>query len=491
MRIGMISLIHESNAFIQTPTTLKMFQREGLLSGKEMYELGSSERGEVKGFIDGLEAAGFEPVPIFFARTPPSGAIAGPTCEQLMETMFDNLKRAGELDGVLANPHGANMGTGDEYRDLDGHWLTRVRTTVGRDVPIICVVDPHCNLSSRMVDACNATIAYRTNPHLDQMQRGLEGADLMIRTLRREVTPVQAASFPPLAINIEKQRTDAEPCRSMYQLAGELAGQPGVLSTSVVLGYPYSDVEEMGTSFITVTDNDPDLARQHSNRLAEYLMNHRQDFAGDFIGVAEAVDLALQENGPVCLLDMGDNIGGGSTADGTFIAHELLQRGNIRGIVRLYDPESMQQAERAGIGAKTKLRMGGKIDDQHGSPLETEVSVKSLHDGRFTESEIRHGGRTRYDMGQTAIVETDTGLTISLTSKSCVPVSIGVMTSCGLKPEDFQIIVAKGVHSPVPAFEPVCVKLVRVNTPGSTTADVNSFNYQHRRRPLYPFEEIQ
>ena len=491
MRIGIISLIHESNAFIRKPTTLEMFEQGQLLSGREMYRHCSGELGEVKGFIDGLEAAGAEPVPIFFARTPPSGPITEGTCEALMEMLFEKLEQAGELDGILANPHGANMGVGEEYRDLDGHWLKRLRATVGPSLPILCVIDPHCNLSPRMVEACNATVAYRTNPHLDQMERGLEAARMMAETLQGEIHPVQAAAFPPVSINIERQRTDSEPCLSLYRLAARLREEPGVLSNSIVLGYPYSDFEEMGSAVIAVTDNDPDLARRQADRLAEYLVARRHDFVGDLIGVEQAVDQALQHEGPVCLLDMGDNIGGGSTADGTFLAHELHRRGDILGYVCLYDPDSVKEAERAGASTVTRLEMGGKVDDQHGPALEAEVRVKSFHTGRFREAEIRHGGHTEFDMGRSAIVETSSGLTICLTSKSCGPTSLGLLTSCGVKPQDFQIIVAKGVHSPVPAFEPVCTRLIRVNTPGSTTADMVTLNYQYRRKPLFPFEEIE
>ena len=94
-------------------------------------------------------------------------------------------------------------------------------------------------------------------------------------------------------------------------------------------------------------------------------------------------------------------------------------------------------------------------------------------------------------MGATAVVETDTGLTISLTSQRIVPVSLGVVTSIGLDPADFQILVAKGVHAPVAAFEPVCTKLIRVNTSGATAADMRTFDYTYRRRPMYPFEELE
>ena len=114
----------------------------------------------------------------------------------------------------------------------------------------------------------------------------------------------------------------------------------------------------------------------------------------------------------------------------------------------------------------------------------------SLHEGKFEESEVRHGGMTHFDMGPTAVVKTVSGLTISLTSLRVVPVSLGVLTSIGLEPDEFQIIGAKGVHAPVAAYEPVCTKLIRVNTKGASAADMRTFEYQYRRRPMYPFEEI-
>lgn len=62
------------------------------------------------------------------------------------------------------------------------------------------------------------------------------------------------------------------------------------------------------------------------------------------------------------------------------------------------------------------------------------------------------------------------------------------MYSLGVDPTSFKIIVAKGVHSPRPAYEPIAKRLIWVNTPGVTTADLSIFSYQHRRVPLFPFD---
>jgi len=492
VRVGILSLSHESNTFIQAPTSFELFKKGGLLTGQAISSHFWNGNHEISGFLEGLDNLSIEALPLFYASTTPSGRITQNTCDILLELMFDQLHGAGKLDGLLVAPHGASVGDGAHYNDLDGFWLSKLRAEVGPDIPIICTIDPHANLSPRMITACDATIAYRTNPHLDQKQCGLEAAMLMARTLRNEIRPVQAAAFPPIAIGIECQDTSSNPCLSLYEKANSWLTQKSVLSNSIVLGFPYADVPEMGSAFIAVTDGKPKLAQQIADSLASSLVDKKHNFVGDFVSTSDAVKLALQSEGPVCLLDMGDNVGGGSAADGTFIAHQLLAHGEARAkaFICLYDPESVRQAISIGIGGSVELAMGGKTDNKHGPPIKTKVRVLGVYKGKFSEKAVRHGGQTEFDMGQTVVVKTENNLIVSLTSLRTVAVSLGMMTSIGLDPAKFDILIAKGVHSPIAAYAPVSKKLIRVDTPGTTTADMRKLSYLNRRRPLYPFEKI-
>ena len=144
----------------------------------------------------------------------------------------------------------------------------------------------------------------------------------------------------------------------MYELADRILKTPGVLSDSVVLGFPYADVEEMGSAFVVVTDNDPKLAQKLADELAAYLVKHRVEFKGQLIGVAEAVAMAVETAGPVCLLDMGDNVGGGGSGDSTIIAHEIINRGGkLKSFLCLYDPQAQDEARRTGVGKRAALKM--------------------------------------------------------------------------------------------------------------------------------------
>jgi microcystin degradation protein MlrC len=484
MRIGILGLIHESNTFFEGKTSYTDFKHHQMLWGNDVRVVYTKAFHEIGGFLGGLEKEGLESIPLYVATQTPSGIITTEALEKLWQDIETSLSNVGHLDALLIAAHGAAVS--ESQRDMDGWWLTKVREKVG-SIPIVCTLDPHANASQQMIKAVDATIVYRTNPHTDQRERGLEAAHLLARMLRGEVNPTQALATPPVAINIERQLTSASPCLELQQLANDIRQRPKVLSVSVVLGFPYADVEELGSSFIVVTDNDPTLAKQCADELATYLWNQREKFIGQLVSIEEALEKISSTTKPVCLLDMGDNIGGGSPGDGTFLAQSLLEK-NINAFVCLNDPEAVKQAEETGVGKSVLLKMGGKTDGLHGLMLEASVTVLSFHDGVFYETEARHGGDTSFDMGSTAIVKTGS-LTMMLTSKRTAPFSLQQLLVCGVNPKLFDVVIAKGVHAPVAAYAPVCSTLLRVNTPGVTSADLHHFTYQRRRKPLFPFEQ--
>jgi hypothetical protein len=48
--------------------------------------------------------------------------------------------------------------------------------------------------------------------------------------------------------------------------------------------------------------------------------------------------------------------------------------------------------------------------------------------------------------------------------------------------------VAKGVNAPIAAYRDACNKFIRVNTIGSTCADLDKLAFHRRRKPLYSFD---
>lgn len=487
-RVGIVGLLQESNTFIDGVTTLAHFEADLLLRGEAIREAMADTPHEVGGFFAGLEEAGIEAVPLFLARALPYGVIVKEDFEMLVAGLLEAVASAGPLDGYLAAPHGATIAAG--YPDADGEWLSRLREQIGEGTPLIASLDPHANLTPAMVGATNAIIAYATNPHLDQRETGRKAALLMARTLTGEIAPVQAAAYPPLAINIQCQNTSTEPLESLYTEAAAAFTAPGLLGGSVILGFPYADVELMGSSVLVLGDG-PDsltMAQARADRIASLMWERRDDFAPAFLGMDEALTrVAASQARPVVLLDMGDNVGGGSPADSTAIIQaSLSRRDGLRLFACLHDAAAVRLAQQAGVGEIIETAIGDPDD-----PVKGRFLVRSLHDGIFHEAQARHGGFSVFDQGPTAVLEEDGGgLVLMATTRRMAPFSLAQLTSFGVEPSDFDCLIAKGVIAPMAAYAPVARGgFLHVDSPGVTRADMTRLTYRHRRVPLFPFEK--
>ncbi len=489
-RVGIVGIYHESNTFLSTGTEWEDFEKGHLLSGNDIIIEYRNAYHEIGGVIEVFSnQENIDLIPIFYAEATPGGRISKMTSNKLLKTMEDLLVKALPLDGLMVLPHGAAVS--DDYPDFDGKWLSMVRSLVGEDIPIVGTIDPHCNLSDEMARSVNALIAYKTNPHIDQRQTGIDASLILLGMMWGEIRPVMAAQKTQVAISIEMQHTASEPCLSFYKLAEDIACLPEVLSISIVLGFPYADVYEMGSSVIVVTDNAPSKAAKLANRLKRYLEKNHVLFSGKKTSLRELPEKIVQAEKPLLLLDMGDNVGGGSPGDSTYLLSFLEENDFGRGFMCIYDPAVVDQFQRLKVGDRLTVETGGKTDRLHGNPVSVSAELMAMVDGKFFENEPRHGGQVSFNMGLTAIVNTAMNNTLMLTSRRIVPFSLQQLLAFGLDPSSYQLIVAKGVHAPLAAYMTVCKDLVRVNTPGTTTADVASLHFSNRRKPLFPFEPIE
>jgi microcystin degradation protein MlrC len=402
--------------------------------------------------------------------------------------MISDLEKILPIDGCMAVAHGAAVS--GSQPDMDGHWLTAVRHVLGERTPIVSTLDPHANVSPLMVSATNSMIAYATNPHVDQRETGRKAAEVLIGMLKGKIKPLQHLVQVPLAISIEQQNTSVMPCKGLYDMAGDLRTREGILSISILLGFPYADVEEMGTSFLVITDNNPMLAREAGEILKSAILTHKEKW----VGIRQTMEFQLHRikdlKKPVLLLDMGDNVGGGSPGDSAFLLACLERIASYQSFICIYDPEAVRRAADHQINEQFDLAFGNQDASPGGRPYYSLVRLISIADGKFRESNPRHGGQVNYDMGKTVIIRTEKGNTVMLHSLRVPPFSLSQLTTFGIHPESFDVIIAKGVNAPIAAYGPVCGSIVQINSPGVTQADMTAFTYTNRRRPMFPFEPV-
>ncbi len=489
-RIGILGIYHESNTFLESRTNWEDFQNGHLLYGRSIIEEYRDAFHEIGGMVEVLEKEpDLEIVPLFYAEATPGGILSREAAARLFIEIKNSITESMPLDGLMVVPHGA--GVSASYSDFDGHWLKMVRDMLGPELPIIGTIDPHCNLSDVMVEAVDALVAYKTNPHVDQRQVGMEAGRLMIGRIRGEIRPVMQAIQSQVAISIDLQHTESSPCKELYELSSEIGLRPEILSTSVVLGFPYADVPEMGTSFIAVADGDHWVAQKAVRLLNEYIFKNHLVFSGGKTDIDHLPEEIRNAQKPVLLLDMGDNVGGGSPGDSTFLLELVESQPGQRSFMCINDPEAVRAIKkRRNETGFIPLSIGGKTDKLHGNPVEIAVELISLVDGKFSEKEPRHGGQVNFNMGDTAIVRTKSGNTLMLTSLRTVPFSLQQLVHFTIDPTQFDIIVAKGVNAPLAAYQTVCKSFIRANTPGVTCADMSNFRYLNRRKPLYPLDDL-
>jgi microcystin degradation protein MlrC len=483
LRVALLGIYHESNTFLDTPTTLTDFKKGHWLFGDDIIQEYKDAYHEIGGMIEVMERERIELIPVMYAEATPGGMITSKTYAVLIEKMMEALDRILPVDGCLVVPHGA--GVSEMCADMDGHWLNLVRERVGMGVPVIGTIDPHANVTSLMVTSTNGLIAYKTNPHIDQRSVGKEAALMLARYLRNEIKPLQELIQVPLAISIEQQYTGKDPCKGLYNYVRDLEDGKDILSISIVLGFPYADVREMGSSVIVITDGDRDLALETGKKAEKYILERKEFFVGRKKDISAVLPLLADSKKPVLMLDMGDNVGGGAPGNSTFLLEELENFGKCKFFVCLFDPEAVKQSSTHTLGDNFLIRLTNSDLDPG---LVISVSLVYTGDGKFKESDPRHGGQVNYDMGKIAIVSTGKGNVIMLTSQRIPPFSLQQLTSFNILPTVFDVIVAKGVNAPIAAYKEVCPTIIQVNTPGVTQADMTLFNYKNRRVPLFPFE---
>src|SRR5262249_9182053 len=259
---------------------------------------------EMGGFIEAVNADGFTPLPIVMAWATPSGPVVDGVLEEITARIIDELNRH-KPDGLLLALHGAMVA--ESHLDADGEIVSRIRAAMGPKFPFVVTLDLHGNISQRLVDGCTAAVAYRTNPHVDQRECGRRAASLLARTIRGEVRPTQALAKPPMIVNIMVHDTSREPLRDFMDEIRELERQPGILAASLLPGFAYADVPQMGPSVIVVTDGKSDLALREANRVGQNLWDARERLTAELPDAATAVCRALASDRlPVVLVDTGD-----------------------------------------------------------------------------------------------------------------------------------------------------------------------------------------
>jgi microcystin degradation protein MlrC len=485
-RIAVGGIVHETNTFAPIVTPLDAFSRS---EGAALVERWRGSHSSLGGVLQGLEDARYDAMPLLYASAMPSGLVTRAAYNTLLSGLLERLRAVAPVDGVLLVLHGAMVAEGQD--DCEGEILQKVRAAAS--CPVVSVLDMHGSLTEAMVAAADGLVAFNQNPHVDTYERGLEAAELLRRILEDGLQPSKALVRMPLLLNALATSTARLPLRAVHEQADIYRQDARVLNISIMGGFAYSDVCDAGMSILVTTD-DAALGREMAQSLARIAWQHREATRDTGVGVQEAVRRAVSATAfPVILADIGDNVGGGSPGDGTMLLSALREAGAQDALVVLADPQAVERAARAGVGAEIHVSVGGKVDSWHGEQVFVTGVVEFLSDGRFTTGGKDHFSNiygTVVEMGRCARLRCD-GITLLLTERKTPPGDLAQLRSQGITPEAQKIIVVKSTVAFRGAYEPIAAQIIEVDTPGLCATSLQNFPYKKLCRPCFPLDDIE
>jgi microcystin degradation protein MlrC len=493
MRLLLATLSHETNTFSPVPTRLERFCRDGksLLSGQEAIEFYRGTGTCMGGYLAVAEKIGAEVVVPVCASAPPSGPVDGDAYETCCRMITDAVER-GKFDALWLDLHGAMVT--DRFDDGEGELLRRIRAIDAR-TPICVAYDMHANMFEAMV--CNTQIVtgYQTYPHIDQRQTAERAARALLKVMRGEARPTAAWGNAPMLPHVMAQGTHRAPNKDLQAMCAAWETSGRALAASLFVGFPHADVAMAGLSAVVVTDDDPADAQAMVDELLGVAWQARHDFMFKIepleVSVRRAKALGSPLQLPVVLLDHYDNCASGGTMDTTDTLREIIRQ-DLDDVVffGIYDPQAVQQAIEAGVGASVTLSIGAKLAMPQipvaSVPLIVTGTVQTISSGNFR----LNGGLTpglQIFMGRTVVLDTGK-VQIVLLSRHIEPTAQEMLQVLGIDPSRKKFVAIKSrVHWRADLGK-IAREIVECAGVGVCTSDYGQLTFRTMRRPVFPLD---
>ena len=375
--------------------------------------------------------------------------------------------------------------------DAEGALLEAVRGVVGPDVPVVATLDLHANATSRMARHANALVSYRTYPHVDGYERAVQAAQLVEDALQGWKRPRCLLVQPAMLRGADHGRT-TQPgiMRDLLARAEAFEKQPGLNVVSIQVGFTWSDIPWAGPSIaVSHEPGAEDAATQAAEALIAEMWARRNEFSSSYRSIDEAV-MAARRGGdrPLVLAEGTDNPGGGGYNDAPNLLRALLDAGIANVAVgTIYDPGTVRQALKAGVGARIEVVLGGHTDPSLGAPVRATAEVQHLSDGNFRNDGPMNAG-VQVALGATAVLRLGDSIDVVATSTRIHTIDLQVFLSQGIDPLGRNVLVVKSSQHFRAAFEPIAREVMLVDAGGLCSTDASRFTYANLRRPIWPLD---
>jgi len=417
-------------------------------------------------------------VPLVHARALPGGAVEREFYQSFKSELIERLRAALPVQGFFLDIHGAMsvVGLTDAEEDL----ASAVRDTIGTDALVSASMDPHGNLSRRLIGALDLATSHRMSPHEDAPLTKARAVANLVRCLRNGVRPLKAWVRIPVLLPGERASTRDEPARGIYGRLPMIEELPGIIDAAVWIGYAWAD-EPRCSAAVLVTGVDPNAIASQARSLAESYWNARSDFA--FSVPAGDADWCIARGlsasaRPYFISDSGDNPTAGGAGDVAYmlerlLAHPDLASGRATAIwASLVDPDAVVRCLRAGEGADVAVVVGGAFGSRQ-TIVALRGKVVRVHRGDPVGGDI-------------AVVASG-GVRAILTTRRKPYHFVRDLEVLGLDPARHDLTVVK-IGYLVPDLFTAAKGWVLALTPGGVDQNIVRLGHARLLRPIYPFD---
>lgn len=468
-RILIAGLFHETHTFLDGITPPSEFH---IRRGAEMLAC-KGDASPLGGVLELADEFGWEIIPAADYRAQPSATVEDIVIEQFWNDVAPATQRDG-YDAVYLVLHGAM--TAQTIPDVEGEILRRLRAITS--APVFGVFDLHANFSPQMAALADCLVGYRENPHTDAREAGLIAARLLQRCLVTGQRPKMQLKQPGLMWPPTGTGTANDPMLTLEAMARQFEHENESLwSMSIVAGFSFADTPDTGVSFVACTTGDAsaqlDALAKRAHELAH--LGQITDPPADEV----LATLQPPPAGLTVLVEPSDNIGGGAPGDCTGLLRALIHHRIENAAICINDPQAVRDLEQG----KRRISLGGKGSRLDPGPVELEVDLIALNDGRFEledkNSHLASMCGDTFDMGRCAVVK-HAGLTILITSVKTPPFDLGQWHSQGVAVEKLAVVAVKAAVAHRRAYDKIAARMLWVDTPGPCSSNLAALPFKPR-----------
>ena len=422
------------------------------------------------------EAKGWEVVDSLAAWAQPAGMVGRAIYEEFRDIILEDIARE-KPDILMLSMHGAMVAEG--YDDCEGDLMARARAILGPDAIISLEIDPHCHLTPQMLEAATLIVCFKEYPHTDVPDRAHDLFALTVDAAEGHTRPVMR-DFDCRMVSMYP--TQSPVMRSFVDDMMAAEGQGGVLSLSLAHGFPYGDTLVTGTRMLAITDGDAELAARVAEDYGMRMWDGREALRINWPDIDAALDRAeVATTFPIVLADTADNAGGGAPSDSTFVLQEVLRRGMKDVAMAVYwDPVLVDMCRDAGVGARMRVRLGGKRSQASGDAVDLDVTVRSIREDMVQDFGVvpsPFGTGVWLDAGGVHLV-------VNNSRTQCLHPSL--FSDLGLDLARMRTVVVKSSNHFYAGFAPIAAEVIHMASPGTLTADFASIPYTKRDANYWP-----